>query len=416
MEGDALGNSSKFKIKFGHLADMKGGQLSNGELVVEGSSIVSIEPSVTDSFEGDILDLTDCFVMPGFVNAHCHLSLSALQNKVRRVDKFSDWVLSLIEQDNALSEGERLEGIQQGVNVLLASGVTTLADYLGRPNLLEEYAKLPFRQIVFLEAIGFKESKAEEIANNLRSILGSNNAGNSLLKLGLAPHAPYSVSPKLYQDLRDLADDMDCPISSHIAELEEEDLFLQDGSGGLRELLEKRNAFDEGWSPPGKPVLQYLEDLDALDSMIGVHLNHIGKDKNVLVGNFMSAVFCPGSTKWFGRSNYLDAKGFLNGSIPVGLGTDSLASNDSLNFFRELKIAEELQPNLSRQEILEIATRRGAEALGLKTGVLAQGMPADIIAMKIQEDFDSVYDIPFEENRDKADFSMVDGKVVLEKE
>ncbi len=395
---------------------MKGTQLSNGELVVEGNSIVSIESSMTDPFEGEIIDLTDCFVMPGFVNAHCHLSLSALQNKISKTEKFADWVLSLIEQDNALSQDERMEGIYQGVEALLASGVTTLADYLGRPNLLDEYAKLPFRQIVFLEAIGFKESKAEEIVENLRSILESNNEENPLLKLGLAPHAPYSASPKLYQGLRDLADEMDCPISSHIAELEEEDLFLKDGGGSLRELLEKRDAFDEGWSPPGKPVLQYLEDLDVLDSMIGVHLNHIGKDKNVLVGNFMSAVFCPGSSKWFGRSNYLDAKGFLNGSIAVGIGTDSLASNDSLNFFRELKITEELQPNLSRQEILEISTRRGAEALGLKTGVLAKGMPADIIAMKIQSDFDSLYDIPFEQDRDKVDFSMINGKVVLGKE
>ncbi len=395
---------------------MKGAQLSDGELIVEGNSIVSIEPGVTDSFEGDVIDLTDCFVMPGFVNAHCHLSLSALKDKVLKTEKFTDWVLSLIEQDNGLNEDERMAGIKQGVDTLLASGVTTLADYLGRPNLLDEYAKLPFRQIVFLEAIGFKESKADEIIENLRSIIESNKIGNPLLKLGLAPHAPYSVSPKLYQELRDLADDMDCPISSHIAELAEEDLFLQDGSGNLRELLEKREAFDQEWSPPGKPVLQYLEDLDALDSMIGVHLNHIGKDKSILVGNFMTAVFCPGSTKWFGRPSYLDAKSFLNGSIAVGLGTDSLASNDSLNFFRELKITEELQPNLSRQEILEVSTRRGAEALGLKTGILAKGMPADIIAMKIQSEFDSVYDIPFEQNRDKVDFSMIDGKIVVEKE
>ncbi len=395
---------------------MKGNQLSKGELIVEDNSISSIEPEVNDSFEGQVLDLTDCLVMPGFVNAHCHLSLSALQNKVLKTEKFSEWVLSLMEQDCNLNEEERITGIRQGVNSLLDSGVTTLADYLGRPDLLDEYAKLPFRKIIFLEAIGFKESKADGIIESLRSVLDSNSGGNPLLKLGLAPHAPYSVSPKLYQELRELADDMDCPISSHIAELAEEDLLLQDGGGDLRELLDKRDAFDEKWSPPGKPVLQYLEDLDALDSMIGVHLNHIGKDKNILVGNFMSAVFCPGSTKWFGRSKYLDAKGFLNGSIAVGLGTDSLASNDSLNFFRELKITEELQPNLTRQEILEIATRRGAEALGLKTGVLAKGMPADIIAMKIQSEFNSPYDIPFEPNRDKVDFSMIDGKIIVEKE
>jgi cytosine/adenosine deaminase-related metal-dependent hydrolase len=393
---------------------MMGTEFKDGELIVENGSIMSVGSAGSDFFDGEVLDLTGYLVMPGFINAHCHLSLSALFNKVDKIEIFSDWVLALLEQDEAMNDGQRIKAIHQEANSLVDSGVTTLADYLGRPNLLDEYEKLPFRQIVFLEAIGFQKSKAETIIENLRAIFKANKS-NSLLKLGLAPHAPYSVSPELFHELRDLADEMNCPISSHIAELEEEDLFLKDGTGSLRELLDKREAYDADWEPPGISALQYLEDLDVLDSMIGVHLNHIGRDKSILVGNFMTAVFCPGSTKWFNRSKYLDIKSFLNGSIAVGLGTDSLASNESFNFFRELRLTEEMQPGLSRQEILEVATRRGADALGLKTGVLGRGMPADIIAMKINGQLNSPYDIPFEPDRNKVDFSMINGKIVVEK-
>lgn len=102
----------------------------------------------------------------------------------------------------------------------------------------------------------------------------------------------------------------------------------------------------------------------------------------------------------------------LDGGIPVGIGTDSLASNDSLNFFEELRTAEEMLPDCSRQEILEMATWKGAEALGLKTGALAPGMPADLIALRVETKAASWRDIPFEPERERVDFVMIDGKVV----
>ena len=115
---------------------MMGTEFKDGELIVENGSIMSVGSAGSDFFDGEVLDLTGYLVMPGFINAHCHLSLSALFNKVDKIEIFSDWVLALLEQDEAMNDGQRIKAIHQEANSLVDSGVTTLADYLGRPNLL----------------------------------------------------------------------------------------------------------------------------------------------------------------------------------------------------------------------------------------------------------------------------------------
>lgn len=406
-------NSRTIKIRFGYLLTMQGDEMREGQLVIEQGKIKSI--TATSGEPGSSIDLSDCLVLPGFINAHCHLALSALYAKVPKTRKFTDWILSLIEQDKVIGREERVRRLHEGADALIRSGVTTLADYLSRPELLEEYAALPFRQVVFLETLGFHRSMAQTVIENLESILKVRDCQNGLLKLGIAPHAPYSTSPALFQGLRQLADKYHCPYSSHVAEFPEEIRFLRDGGGEIYDLLQKRGVYDDGWKPPGKTPLQYLDDLRALDSLVAVHLNHLQDDVNLMADKFVTGVFCPGSTRWFGRKQWMPVRKLLNQGIPVGIGTDSLASNDSFDFFKELRTAEEMLPDLSRQEILEMATRRGAEALGLKTGYLAPGMPADLIALRVKNKVGSLYDILFEPKRQQVDFAMIDGKVILEK-
>jgi len=398
------------KIKFGYLLTLWGEEIRGGELTVETGVIRSLSPV---SGEPSI-DLSDCLLLPGFVNAHCHLALPALRGG--KPGKFADWVLALIEQDQATAREERVRRLKAGAATLLRSGVTTLADYLSRPELLDEYAGLPFRQVVFLEALGFQGDRAHEIVEGLETVLQTSTFPASHRRLGLAPHAPYSVSPALYRELRRLADRHGLPFSSHVAELPEEIQFLKDGGGDLRRLLQTRGAYDNAWKPPGTTPLQYLDDLEVMDSLTAIHLNDIGDDMNLLVANFVAGVFCPQSTRWFGRQQWMDVRKLLNGGIQVGIGTDSLASNDSLDFFRELRAAEAMLPGVSRREILEMATWRGAEALGVKTGHIAPGMPADLIGLRVARPPASLYDVPFDAGRQQVDFAMIDGKVVLEKQ
>ena len=104
----------------------------------------------------------------------------------------------------------------------------------------------------------------------------------------------------------------------------------------------------------------------------------------------------------------------LDQGMKVGLGTDSLASNESLNFLRELRLAEEMLPDVTREEILEMATAGGASALGLKTGIIAPGYPADLIAVRVHQKPEKYTDMLFDPQRRQIDVAMVEGKLTFQ--
>ena len=391
---------------------MEGEVIENGELLIEQGLIKKIRPTQSPS-SGACLDLSDHLILPGFVNAHCHLSLSALSGKVPKCERFTDWVRALLKENRRTTWNDRVSALHGGATEMLRSGVTTLADTLSQVELMTEYAGFVFRQVVFLEVLGFKGNQVKESLEQVAAVFAGQNPKGQMFQLGLAPHAPYSVSPALFQGLKKLATRFDCLSSCHLAEFPEEVRFLAKGGGELQEFLEERGVVDQDWNPPGKSPVRYLDDIDVLDSLIAVHLNHIDDDLELLQSRNVRAVFCPGSTRWFDRTRFLPVRKLLDRAIPVGLGTDSLASNESLNFLNELKTADEMLKDVSRSEILKMATLGGATVLDMPVGALSPGRPADLIGFSIDHLPSSWADVPFDPDRKFVDFSMVAGKVVL---
>jgi len=402
--------SEVITIKFKALLPMDGEAIENGELLIEQGVIREIRPTQSPATDA-CLDLSDHLLLPGFVNAHCHLSLSALAGKVPRCEAFTDWVRALLKANLQTSPQERVQALHAEAVKMLGSGVTTLADTLSDMELLCEYEKLAFRQVVFLEVLGFRGDKVEESLEQVVSFLATQSSTGPLLKLGLAPHSPYSVSPALFRELKKIALRHTCLSSCHVAEFPEEVHFLHTGAGELREFLLERGVFDANWAPPGESPVRYLDDLGVLDSMIAVHLNHIDGDLEILQARNTRAVFCPGSTRWFGRTEAMPVRDLLDRGVTVGLGTDSLASNDRLNFLHELRVADEMLPNVSRSEILTMATVGGASVLDLPVGVISTGRPADLIGFRVPEKPDCWHDVVFDRDRKSVDFSMIAGEI-----
>jgi len=399
------------KILFRALLTMTGESYENGTLSIAEGRIQEISSNVQSDPGPEVLDLSDCLILPGFVNAHCHLALSCLRGKLEPKPKFTEWIRDLRLVNSTIPHAERLQEMHRGAEELLRSGVTHLADYLGSVDLLDEFKPLVFRQILFLETLGFKSSESTKIAEELRVILEKNTLQeNSRLQLAVSAHAPYSVSPGLFQSLQKLSKQFGLRFSSHVAEFAEEVRFLQEGGGEMQTFLEERGVADPTWKPPGKSPVQYLESLEVLDSMTAVHLNYIdGEELDLLVSRNVGAVFCPQSTTWFGRTRYMPVREMLDKGIAIGLGTDSLASNDNLNFLNELKAAEKMCPNVKRQEILHMATAGGADALGLNAGRIMPGRPADLVGFRVGPHSTEWQNVPFEPERNQADFVMVEG-------
>ncbi|MCH8208569.1 MAG: amidohydrolase family protein [Nitrospinae bacterium] len=402
------------RIKFRHLIAPTGEGNSNGEMIVENGQIREVLSSPLESFEGETLDLSDCLVLPGFINLHCHLSLSALKNRVPKTQSMVDWIKSILVLNASLSLPERIKMLRSGLDTQLRSGVTTVADFLSMPELLGEYAAFPLRLAVFLEVFGFNGKEAPAIAEKIKSNLAEFCFERPLFSVGLAPHAPYTVSPPLFKKLREIADASGLSFSCHVSEFDEEEKFIREGRGEIRKLLQDRGMLDAAWKPFGESSCRYLDSMGVLDSMIAVHLNFLEGDLDLLASKKVAGAFCPGSARWFGRTKWMPVRQMLDRNILVGIGTDSLASNDSLNFFRELRITEEMLPEVSRREILDMATRQGAEALNLKTGVMGPGFSADLIALRVDEDPANWLDPVFDPQRQEVDLAMVEGEVVFQ--
>ena len=403
-----------FTIRFRALLPLTSAKpLECGQLIIEQGRIREIFPDTSSPIEGELIDLSDCLILPGFVNAHCHLSLSALNGQVPRPASFTAWIRSVIEKNELVSWENRVLALHTQANEMARSGVTALIDYIPQTKIIMEYSRLPFRQTLLLEVLGFLPSLVDPIVENLELALGQNVNEGGMTKLGLAPHAPYSVSPKLFSEMKRLADKYTCPLSSHVAEFPEELKFLQDGCGGVKDLLEERGMYDNGWIAPALSPAQYLDSMDVLDSLVAIHLNLADADLGLLKSKKVKAVFCPQSTRWFRRDKFMPVRKLLDLGMVVGLGTDSLASNESLNFLDEIRVAEEMLIDVSREELLRMATRGGAETVGMDCGVLDKGRPADLIGFRLRQQYDDWYSVPFESGRDKVDFAMLDGKKVF---
>ena len=403
-----------FTIRFRALLPMTNSKpLENGQLIVERGRIREIFLDTNSPIEGELIDLSDCLILPGFVNAHCHLSLSVLKWQIPRRSSFTAWVRSVVEKNELVSWENRVFALHAQAKVMAHSGVTALVDYIPQAKFIVEYSLLPFRQTLLLEVLGFLPSLVEPIVENLELALKQNVDGGGMTKLGLAPHAPYSVSPKLFREVKLLAEKYKCPLSCHVAEFPEELQFLQDGSGGMKDFLEERAMYDNDWRPPASSPVRYLDSMGVLDSLVAIHLNLADADLDFLKSKKVKAVFCPQSTRWFRRKKYMPVRDLLDLGMVVGLGTDSLASSESLNFLDEIRAAEEMLVDVSREELLRMATRGGAATVGMGCGVIEKGRPADLIGFRLQEQSDDWYSVPFESERDRADFVMIDGKKVF---
>ena len=338
-----------------------------------------------------LISLPGCLIMPGFVNAHTHLELSCLKGITKERYSFTKWVCEIINAKKKLSEKDYEKSVESGILESIKGGITTFGDITGTglsPVLMK---KLGVRGVAFHEIIGFKEKDALKAFFELCMKIAVSKTlllrKNRLIDIGVSPHSPYSVSPYLFKLSSGLAKKLKLLVSIHLAETEEEVRFLKKGNGPFKTLLSELNSFDKKWEAPLCSPLKYLHNMNVFTPKTSVvHFNFFNnEDLKIAEKLKIKVIFCPKSNnEWFERkgSPLMDC---LQNSIPVSIGTDSLASNNCYNMFDEMKMLKTLNPSVCSEKILQIATLGGAFCLGLKnkTGSLSPGKFADFIAIRI---------------------------------
>jgi aminodeoxyfutalosine deaminase len=325
-------------------------------------------------------------LLPGWVNAHCHLNLTAALGLIPgTADRFADWIRRLLQVTALWTEPIARQSVTAGMDLLASTGTTTVAHVTTLPGL-EPILAHPMRAVVFHEPIAFPAARApdqlrlaEEWLDAAAALIA--DAGTERVTLGLAPHAPYSVSPELFRGAARLARERGLPLSVHVAETRAEEEFVRTGVGQLREFLEERGTWDPAWKPPGVSPVRYLADLGLLAQPgLAVHANYLSdEDARLLARGRLAPVWCPGSHRFFGHRDH-PAPRLLDAGAPLALGTDSLASNRGLNMLREARLAAESFPQLPREVWLQSGTLAAAAALGLgeTTGSLEPEKAADL--------------------------------------
>ena len=366
----------------------------------------------------EIIDCSGKIILPGFVNAHSHLELTGFRGKIEKGLPFTDWARKVVSIRKDITENEIATAIKDGVDELISSGVTTVGDFSQTGITAKILNERGLRGTVFLEFSGFNPEQKDEKLRQLKELLNYEIDSKLItVNFGIAPHAPYSVSPELLKESHNFAQEKRLPLAIHISEMLEEIEFIKNGSGAMKDLLIDFGVWNDKWMPPQTTPVQYLQNMGILKGAIGIHLNIVTEDDiRILKENDVSVVYCPGSNKWFGRNWKYPLREFLNNDINVVIGTDSLLSNEKLNMFYEMRVLKENFPDLENDIILKMATVNGAKAIGFEgeAGEIAVGRKADIIGIDIE---DSSFNNPIEyviNKAEKASFSMINGKVIYE--
>jgi 5-methylthioadenosine/S-adenosylhomocysteine deaminase len=373
--------------------------IDNGAILFEKDKILAVgkrAAMIEKHATAEIEDLGEAVILPGFVNAHSHLELTAMRGFVDAYDDdFTSWLLTLTKvRGEVLTDEDVQNAAVFGALEGARAGVTCFGDIgrFGRHGF-EALKRVGLRGVVFQETeFSPDDVPADEEFRKLKEkFLGLQETETALVKMGLSPHSPYTVGARLFELIAAFAIEAGVKITIHAAESAEEDELLRNGTGVFAAMYEK---FGYRWRTPHCSSIEFLDRLGVLRAKpLLAHCVKVSDSDIELIKNSDSRVaHCPKSNAKFGHGVAPLGK-FLDARVKTGFGTDSMASNNTCDMLEEARFATLLAraaPDRRRflqpREIIETATRGGAHALGLEAeiGTLEQGKQADLVAIGLE--------------------------------
>jgi cytosine/adenosine deaminase-related metal-dependent hydrolase len=354
----------------------EGPPLPGGTVTVAGDRIAAVAPAGRRTAD---VNLGDCAILPGLVNAHTHLDLSGLRGQLHPGASFPDWLREVIRHRRGLSP-KRLEAdVFAGLAESLRCGTTLLGDISGQGLSWPILENAPARSVVFFELLGLPRSRARRAWADAVAWLQAHSA-TATCRPGLSPHAPYSVHVLLYALAGRLAKRQAFALATHLAETPAELELLAHRRGPFVEFLTELGVWDpEGLAAGPEQVLRLQE---RATSLLLVHGNYLAPTAPLPSGS--TVVYCPRTHAAFHHAAH-PFREFLARGIRVALGTDSLASNPDLDVLAEARFLHQRYPAVSGAALLRMATLSGAEALGWQdeTGSLVPGKSADLVVLPV---------------------------------
>ena len=366
------------RIRAGSVHPVTAPPITDGAVLVADDgriTAVAAHAQVPDPPGARRVEFPDAVLVPGLVNAHTHLELTHLAGR-NPEREFSRWIRTIRALKDATTPEEFDHSAEQGVRDCWMAGVTCVADTGSTGAPLRALARLGARGIYYQEVFGPDPAdRAATLAELRAAVARLGPVASGRARLGVSPHAPYTVSEPLYRAVAAFARREALPLAVHLAESREETALVRDGAGSFAEALRARGipVTAHGCSP-----VEYLLQLGVLEHATGwlcIHCVQVDEgDIDILRRAGVGLASCP-------RSNRAHAHGtaplaaLRAAGIPVGLGTDSVVSAGDVNLWAEAAAA-----GLHEEDALRMLTIEGARALGLDAdiGSLEVGKQADL--------------------------------------
>jgi len=341
---------------------------------------------------GEDYDFGDSVLLPGLVNTHTHLELTAMRGFLEDLC-FNDWIDKLrSSRKEALTTEMLLDSARFGILEGLHSGVTTYADTCSSGVVMQAMLETGVRGIMFQETFGSDPGQCDASMAALRAKVAElASAQSELVRLGVSPHAPYTVADVLYVAAADFAREAGYRMALHISESDAEVEIVCSGTGAFaREWIER--GLEVGMR--ARSPIALLEKNGCLDGApLLIHCVRLDpEDIELIRKHGCSVAHCPASNAKFGHG-IAPLTELLEAGVTVGLGSDSVASNNRMDILEEARLAALFQRAAKRservitaQQALELATIGGARCLGLddKVGSLEVGKDADIAVFSLR--------------------------------
>ena len=250
------------------------------------------------------IDFSGCYAVPGFVNAHTHLELTSLENCLERnPPSFMTWVKDLLCLRMKWGVDDWRKSLQKGVFRSIQGGSTTILNHCSSLFITSPWTAADIRGGMAVELSGIESEKADE---KFKEFEKARNENREIVR-AIAPHAPYSTAAETYSLSAKYAKENDLLLSLHLAEIKEEEKFLNDGEDPFSEYAHLFPARDlSSFKPPVCSPIEYMEKLGALGkNVLAVHCNYLSdKDIELIASTGTSVVHCPSSYNFFGHTSF----------------------------------------------------------------------------------------------------------------
>ena len=367
------------------LIPVVGSPIQRGALLIGSDGrIQAVGPDVDVPRPSDVPheDYGDAVILPGLINTHTHLELTGFEGRVRERE-FPVWIRQLRDLKATRSSAEYIEAARRGLASCYASGVTTIADTGDSGAAIQALAEADGSGVAYQEVFGPHPNQLEESMDGLRSRVSRLCCwATSRVRIGVSPHAPYTVSGPLFKAVARWSRAEGLPLAVHVAESRAEVDFVADGSGPFAEVWRSRGIpLPE---PRGLSPIEWLAEEGVLtERTLCIHAVQAGpRDVDRLRASGSAVAHCPLSNRAH-QHGAAPLAAMVEANIRVGLGTDSVVSVRRLDLLAEARAARTLAP-LSADDLLELCTLSGARAIGVdsETGSLQVGKWGDCTVIR----------------------------------